>query len=137
MLIFTIVVTILLVSTLLFIGWIFLYNYLNPTIAPGHILAEYKPKEGYIVYICSKDIGKRILRLETQIEHEYEDEYGECWSTVVYGHANFLCWFLPMKSKLWKVKLTTHYENKLNRLKAQAERWLDRHLQEESHDKTR
>lgn len=125
MLIFTIVVTILLVLALLFIGWTFINGYLNPSMAFSKTLAYYTPKNMYTVKIDAEEIGKYILRLETQVEHEQEDKYGMQDFTIVYRHINYMCWFLPHKSKFWENKLMKHYDNKMDKLKSKAEQKVD------------
>lgn len=125
MLIFTIIVTILLVLALLFIGWIFLDGYLNPSMAFSKTLADYTPKDMYIVKISAEEIGNKILRLETEVDYEYEDEDGGSRFITVYNHINYLCWFLPHKSEFWEDKLNKHYNNKIDKLKSKAEQRVD------------
>lgn len=123
MLIFTIIVTILLVLALLFMGWIFLDGYLNPSIAASTTIENYDPKEKYNITIGVEEIGNKILRLETEVQHEHTDD--ENMYTVIYRHVSYLVWFLPYKSNFWKDRLNKHYNNKINKLKSKAEQKVD------------
>lgn len=123
MLIFTIIVTVLLVLALLFIGWIFLDGYLNPSISTSTTIENYDPKEKYNITIGVEEIGNKILRLETEVQHEHEDDKN--MYTVIYRHINYIVWFLPYKSRFWKDRLNKHYNSKINKLKSKAEQKMN------------